>query len=54
PGVDVLLVGGSLGMVVMGYENTIPVTVDVMVHHTRAVANGASKSLVVADMPFLS
>jgi 3-methyl-2-oxobutanoate hydroxymethyltransferase len=53
-GVDALLVGDSLGMVIMGEESTLPVTMDIMVHHTRAVANGAKRALVVADMPFLS
>jgi 3-methyl-2-oxobutanoate hydroxymethyltransferase len=53
-GVDVLLVGDSLGMVVMGEETTLGVTLDAMVHHTRAVANGARRALVVADMPFLT
>ena len=53
-GVDALLVGDSLGMVVMGCETTLPVTLDVMVHHTRAVTRGARRALVVADMPFLS
>jgi 3-methyl-2-oxobutanoate hydroxymethyltransferase len=53
-GVDVLLVGDSLGMVVLGYETTLPVTLDAMVHHTRAVSRGVTRALVVADMPFLT
>ena len=53
-GVDVLLVGDSLGMVVLGYDNTLAVTLDAVVHHTTAVSRGASRALVVADMPFLS
>ena len=53
-GVDVLLVGDSLGMVIMGCETTLPVTLEVMIHHTAAVSRGAARALVIADMPFLS
>jgi 3-methyl-2-oxobutanoate hydroxymethyltransferase len=53
-GIDSLLVGDSLGMVIEGNETTIPVTMDAMVHHSRAVSKGAKRALVVADMPFLS
>ncbi|HXE75391.1 MAG TPA: 3-methyl-2-oxobutanoate hydroxymethyltransferase [Candidatus Xenobia bacterium] len=51
-GVDILLVGDSLGMVVLGYENTLPVTMEEMLHHTRAVRRGTERALLVADMPF--
>ena len=51
-GVDILLVGDSLGMVVLGYENTLPVTLEEMLHHTRAVRRGVRRALLVADMPY--
>lgn len=53
-GADILFVGDSLGMVVLGYDSTIPVTLDEMLHHTKAVARAASQCLVLADMPFAS
>jgi 3-methyl-2-oxobutanoate hydroxymethyltransferase len=53
-GVDLILVGDSLGMVVLGYDSTLPVTVDDMAHHTRATRRGAPDAFVIADMPFLS
>ena len=53
-GLDVLLVGDSVGMVMLGHDSTLPVTLDAMVHHTAAVSRGAARALVVADMPFLS
>jgi 3-methyl-2-oxobutanoate hydroxymethyltransferase len=51
-GVDIVLVGDSLGMVVLGYENTLPLTMEEMLHHTRAVRRGVRKALLVADMPY--
>jgi 3-methyl-2-oxobutanoate hydroxymethyltransferase len=53
-GIDAILVGDSLGTVIMGHENTLEVTLDMMVHHTRAVSNGTRRALVIADMPFLT
>ncbi|CEG27631.1 3-methyl-2-oxobutanoate hydroxymethyltransferase [Bacillus sp. B-jedd] len=53
-GVDMILVGDSLGMVVLGYETTVPVTINDMVHHAKAVRRGAPDTFVVVDMPFMS
>lgn len=53
-GVNTILVGDSLGMVMLGYENTLPVTMEDMIHHTAAVTRGAKNAFVVADMPFMS
>ena len=53
-GVDMILVGDSLGMVVFGYDSTIPVTVEDMIHHTKAVRRGAPNTFIVTDMPFMS
>jgi 3-methyl-2-oxobutanoate hydroxymethyltransferase len=53
-GINAILVGDTLGMVMLGYENTLPVTVEDMLHHSKAVARGAQDALIVTDMPFLS
>ncbi len=53
-GVDIILVGDSLGMVVLGYDSTIPVTMEDMIHHTKAVKRGAQNTFIMVDLPFLS
>jgi len=53
-GADIILVGDTLGMVVLGYDTTVPVTMDEMLHHVKAVTRGAKRAFVVADMPFMS
>jgi len=53
-GVPLILVGDSLGMVVLGYDSTIPVTMDVMIHHTKAVARAVKNAIVIGDLPFMS
>ncbi|GMQ65241.1 3-methyl-2-oxobutanoate hydroxymethyltransferase [Vallitalea sp. AN17-2] len=53
-GIDIILVGDSLGMVILGYENTTEVTIEDMLHHVKAVSRGSKHSLIVADLPFLT
>jgi 3-methyl-2-oxobutanoate hydroxymethyltransferase len=53
-GVDILFIGDTLGMVVLGYDTTIPVTMEEMLHHTKAVVRGSKRAHVLADMPFMS
>jgi 3-methyl-2-oxobutanoate hydroxymethyltransferase len=53
-GIPLILVGDSLGMVILGYESTIPVTIDEMIHHTKAVVRGTKQALVIGDMPFMT
>ncbi len=53
-GVDVILVGDSVGMVMLGYSSTLPVTMDEMLHHAKAVTRGAKRALIIGDMPFMS
>ena len=53
-GMDTILIGDSLGMVVLGYDSTVPVTMDEMIHHCKAVRRGAKYAFLVGDMPFMS
>jgi len=53
-GIEIILVGDSVGMTVLGYENTLPVTMEEMIHHTKAVTRGAKYALIIGDMPFMS
>ncbi|MDI6703953.1 MAG: 3-methyl-2-oxobutanoate hydroxymethyltransferase [bacterium] len=52
--IDIILVGDSLGMVILGYENTLPVTMGEMIHHTKAVKRGVKRAFLIADLPFMS
>jgi 3-methyl-2-oxobutanoate hydroxymethyltransferase len=53
-GVPLILVGDSLGTVILGYDSTIPVTMDVMIHHTKAVVRGTAQAMIIGDMPFMT
>ncbi|HBS58570.1 MAG TPA: 3-methyl-2-oxobutanoate hydroxymethyltransferase, partial [Firmicutes bacterium] len=53
-GMDMILIGDSLGMVVLGYDSTVPVTMEDMLHHAKAVRRGAAQTFLVVDMPFMS
>jgi 3-methyl-2-oxobutanoate hydroxymethyltransferase len=53
-GIPLILVGDTLGMVVLGYDSTLPVTIEVMLHHTKAVGRGVNNSMVIGDMPFMT